>query len=48
MGKFACRDTAEAGTFYEVEGETKENVPTLPYRYYHRSQINLDGFGSFC
>ena len=24
-GKSECLDTAEAGTFYKVEGETKEN-----------------------
>ena len=25
-GKFECLDTAKAGTFYKVEGETKENI----------------------
>ena len=50
-GKFECLDTAEAGTFYKVEGETKENIPTLPYGQHpsssSSSQVNLGGFASF-
>ena len=48
-GKFECLDTAEAGTFYKVEGETKENIPTLPYGQHpsSSSQVNFGGFGSF-
>ena len=46
-GKFECLDTAEAVIFYKVKGETKENVPTLPYGHHPSSQVNLGGFGLF-
>ena len=48
-GKFECLDTAGAGTFYKVEDETKENIPTLPYGHHpsSSSQVNLGGSGSF-
>ena len=28
-GKFECLDTAEAGTFYKVEGETKRKYSNI-------------------
>ena len=46
-GKFECLDTAEAGTFYKVKGETKENIPTVPYGCHPSSQVSLSGFRSF-
>ena len=47
-GKFECLDTAEAVSFYKVEGEMKENILTFSYEHHPSRQVNLSGFGSFC